>query len=580
MLFAAPIWLFGLIPWGIVAVVLLMSRRPRTDVPYLDLWTINAPQESIRRSFSTPPAGVILVLLAVLLVILAAASPSLRRPGIAAINVVVDTCVEMSSRSDVSPGAPTAPPRYVEAGDRLAALLEQAGAGSVPVDLIVIPGRSDRPGREPVALRTDAASLRSVLATAPPTAVATAATVDRVVSRLLADPQARVIVLSDRRPIVSVSTAATDTTETTARWAVLSPSRPVADNIGIRQFSVRRTPAGQAMVALERSFGNGPELPTMGRVALRISSGGQQAERSVDLPRGARQDLFVDLPAVGDVITAELVYTGPAGAGGEAVRYADAFPGDDRADLIAEANGPVIEPSVSVGELDRLIGLYSRARPAGDRSVHVRLTSTPAELGTSPGVILPAITGLSRTTRATRVVDHPVLGGADLASIDLPATVDRALPAGRWDVVLADAFGPLVAVRATESPAAVRQVRQAWCAIDPRGWGQQVAYVVFWSAMLDWLGEADGRDQFVSHPLNELTPAWIPFEPASGGDGRRYWPGIYQRDDGVRRAFGPTQAVATAEVGREIQTKPSSRCCGREAGCCPWHPGYCCWRGG
>jgi hypothetical protein len=45
MPFTAPIWLVLLIPWGMLAIWMLIGRHPRAVVPFLPLWdlTLAAP---------------------------------------------------------------------------------------------------------------------------------------------------------------------------------------------------------------------------------------------------------------------------------------------------------------------------------------------------------------------------------------------------------------------------------------------------------------------------------------------------------------------------------------------------------
>src|SRR3954447_19393391 len=78
MLFTSPIWLLGLLPWSVAAVLLFLGRRPKWNVPFLQLWQLQMPKEAARRKFAIPPAGVVLGLVAALLAIVASAGPGIR----------------------------------------------------------------------------------------------------------------------------------------------------------------------------------------------------------------------------------------------------------------------------------------------------------------------------------------------------------------------------------------------------------------------------------------------------------------------------------------------------------------------
>lgn len=532
MFFAAPIWLFGLIPWGAVAVVLLMSRRRRTDVPFLELWTLNAPQESIRRSFSTPPIGVILMLLGILLGLLAAAGPSIRAGGIARVTVVVDAGASMSRGSAVDRQTP----RYVEAAERLRVLLASTAVDGLSVDVVVVSG----PERSPAESRRVAAGdLTDTLKAQPPSALDVGADVRRVVRQRLADPAARVALLSDNLPALEP--------DQLQRVLQVSPEARAADNAAITHLAVRRTPQPQAMVRLSRTGGASPGTAPA-PLAVRLTSAGRTTSTPVALAVGQSLDVFVDLPAAGDLLTSELVRS-PNDAGANESTWTDGFGGDDRADVIAEAAWPVIEPNLSVIELQRLVDLYAKARPPGDRSVRLRLVASAAELGSSAGLVMPAAVGMSTPVRVQRIADHPAVSPTALANLSVPASAARTLPPGDWKVILQDDAGPLLAVLDRQDPMASNAVRQAWTAIDPRGWAQQASYVVFWSMLFDWLGAAEAGERFTSHPIQTLTDDWRPVELAPGARGARWWPGVYERADGARRAFGPVLSVVSQPTG-------------------------------
>ncbi len=510
MLFTAPIWLLALLPWGIAAVVLLMSRRPKTDVPFLELWQLNAPQESIRRSFSTPPVGVILALIAALTAIVAAAGPAWTRGGAHVVTVVVDTGASMSMRS--ADGRR----RYATAADQLTQALRNAGHGDVQLKIVTVPTWRD------AGLSTaSAGNVVDRVAALPPSAIETGSAVGQAAHQ----------VMRSGGPVFVLTDSPTDLPP----GVVHVPPPAPADNLAIRQFAVRRSPYPQAMVVIAR----GPAAGGPRSVAVRITGGGQSVTQVVELLPAESKSVFVSLSSVAAVVTAELLEATPGG-----VPLRDAFDADNRAYLVAETDWASAVLSVNIAELQRFVDAYRRSRPVGERSPSVRLVATPAEAGTSPAVILSALGGTLSATRVTTVADHPVVGGVNWAAFDLPAAVDRTLPPGAWQTLLSDAAGPLLAVRELSDPLNPAVTRQAWCAIDPRGWSANVGYVVFHASLLDWIG----GERIIAFPLHELTGDWSPIERSPGGEGATYWPGVYERADGARRAFGPASAIAAPTI--------------------------------
>src|SRR5581483_2839049 len=99
MTFAAPVWLLGLLPWGMLAVWLLWGRRTKTAVPFLDLWRGPVKGPRAKRSLQLPSAAVVLLILAILVSILAAAGPTLPsgHPAIPTPTIIIDRGMTMSA---------------------------------------------------------------------------------------------------------------------------------------------------------------------------------------------------------------------------------------------------------------------------------------------------------------------------------------------------------------------------------------------------------------------------------------------------------------------------------------------------
>src|SRR4051794_5532396 len=104
MTFLAPAWLFALVPWGAFTAWLLVGRRRRQWVPFLDLW--EAPEElrKPKKGFEPPPLALVCALAATLFALLAVARPHFTPPGRAVdrggVTVVVDRSGSMSAVSD------------------------------------------------------------------------------------------------------------------------------------------------------------------------------------------------------------------------------------------------------------------------------------------------------------------------------------------------------------------------------------------------------------------------------------------------------------------------------------------------
>src|ERR1700683_4765577 len=98
MIFGSPIWLTGLVAWGLLAAWMLWGRWPRAVVPYLPLWLGGNVVERPRRQFEMPPKAIVALLGAGALAILAASEPELLgRAGTGrTVTVVVDRGLTMS----------------------------------------------------------------------------------------------------------------------------------------------------------------------------------------------------------------------------------------------------------------------------------------------------------------------------------------------------------------------------------------------------------------------------------------------------------------------------------------------------
>ena len=84
MILTSPLWLTALVPWAIVTIYLLLGRRQRAEVPFVELWRGPVQPVSAARSMQRLPMWIALLLLAAGSAILAAANPIFvraTRPG-------------------------------------------------------------------------------------------------------------------------------------------------------------------------------------------------------------------------------------------------------------------------------------------------------------------------------------------------------------------------------------------------------------------------------------------------------------------------------------------------------------------
>src|SRR5438552_3326054 len=135
MAFLTPLWLLGLLPWAGVAAYLLWGRRPRQDVPFLELWRMPPDMPAVRRKPAVPPVAVALALAGWLPAFVAAGPPAGRGPGGGGrgpVTVIVDRGVTMSAR-----GADR--PRFREAADRVRAELAGRVGPGTAVEVFFVP---------------------------------------------------------------------------------------------------------------------------------------------------------------------------------------------------------------------------------------------------------------------------------------------------------------------------------------------------------------------------------------------------------------------------------------------------------
>ena len=75
-IFLAPLWLLGLLPWGVLTIWLLLGRRTKVGVPFLPLWEGSIVANRTRQAVRLPPLALAAMIAAMLLAILAASKPT------------------------------------------------------------------------------------------------------------------------------------------------------------------------------------------------------------------------------------------------------------------------------------------------------------------------------------------------------------------------------------------------------------------------------------------------------------------------------------------------------------------------
>lgn len=477
MAFLSPIWLLALLPWAAVTAWLLRGRRKKVNVPFLELWRADVRGPRPTRSWEKPPLALAAALLAILLALLAAARPAVRAPLRGpAITIIVDRGITMSARSDGEL-------RFDRAA-RMArqAIIDEIGPSAVNVRFV--------PALEQE--RADSSEWIEIVERTPATAVETEALLVGAVAEALRETSGLVVVLSDQA-------LGTDD----PRIVRIPPEGDVA-NVGIVRFAVRDRPARQAMVRVRNQS-------SIERAVLRILSDDQeQARVELDLPAaGGERDYFVDVPAVGRVVTAELEVN-------------DDFSADNVASLVRERWWPIVQPrSPLPAEVQRMIESYARTRPGTGDSRRVSVTTSFEAADNDPAAILSVGAARDRSNEPAQVTSHPVTSAVE----KWPTLAPHTAPEGPgWTPLVTRGGAALLAVRTDP-------VRQVWVGFHSPEWAASTDFVILWTNIFDWLGE--GAEQFTSHPIGALGPEWSTTPPAAEPG---LWPGIYRRADGALRA--------------------------------------------
>jgi len=482
MFLSSPIWLIGLAPWAAVVVWVLWGRRRRVDVPFVRLWRGPVEGPRPKRSVQAPPRAIALALLAALLAVLGASGPML--PGVRsregpALTLILDRGLSMSAHG-------TRDLRYRETAEAARAELARRFA-DVPVEVLSVPGESVR--------ATDLGGLIALANALSPTAIDTHQRVRGTVAERLATTSTPVIVISDA------------TLSIKNEWMIQIVPQTAVRDTGITVLAARPRPRPQVMVRVRN------DSPKKTCVVV-VTSASAPVEKQLDLPEpGGERDYFIDLPRLGEVISAEL-------------KVDDDVSADKRAWLVSEGSSSKIEPRCPLPPaLRRMIDVYQRARPPAEDSAQLAVVQDVSQAPAAAPAVIVAQPTTSLMASPERTVMHPITEHLRWGDLSGPVHVAGDPPAG-WMPVVSAGGRALVAV--TGQPP-----NQVWVGFDAPDWEATPDFVIFWTDAFDWAG--GGPPSFVNHALDRWTTEWKLSGPPDAEGG--LWPGLYRRSDGAMRAF-------------------------------------------
>jgi hypothetical protein len=478
LLSAHFLWLLA--PWAALTFWLLWGRRPRINVPFLELWRGPIEAPAARRGMQLPPVAVLFALLAILLGILAAARPFIFRKGASgtSLTLIVDRGLSMSAR-----GANDL--RFRETFERARKVIGSE-FGSSSVELISAP--------EGLHTRLNVSELSAAVQKLSPTAVDSRERLEADIEDARKRESGAIVVISDQ-PIPSGD-----------RVVQISPDRPIRD-AGIVMIAAREHPVPQVMVRIRNSS-------SMRQALLQIGSDQASNQRTIDLPESDQgRDYFVDLPKLGAVISARLIAD-------------DDLPFNNTAYLVRQGSSPRVEATGPLApEMTRMIDAYQTARPASEGSLRLPVLSNTAQVpADAPAVVLGQGQG-QLVSGPVQVVAHPITEHVAWDHLPSPLRVTGDPPAG-WTPLVTMRDKTLLAIRPTDP-------KQVWVGFNAPDWPRTADFVVFWTNVFNWAG--GGGEMYAAFPLNQWTPQWKPVDlpPAQAG----FMPGVYRRSDGALRAF-------------------------------------------
>lgn len=262
------------------------------------------------------------------------------------------------------------------------------------------------------------------------------------------------------------------------------PDRPLS-NVGISAVAVQRT---QVMVrVLNQSL--------LKRATLQLTADTGSTTVAVDLPpAGEWRNYFIDLPR-------------PFGSVSVSINERDDVPADNSVQLTRRQSWPVVEVrSTLPEEARRMIDVYTTHRLPSDNSPRIAVTSgDPSSLGDESGIVLAHNSSPVQSAAGAdaQVQAHPVTENVSWSALGSVSVA--SIPAG-WSPLVTVGGTPIVALRETAMHSAT--VRQVWIGFTSPDFTRTPSFVIFWTSLLDWVGQAgETFDPVQGTVFAQLTPS-------------------------------------------------------------------------
>jgi hypothetical protein len=432
MAFASPLWLLGLLPWAGLCIWLLLGRRRRVGVPFIQLWRGGVLPPRAKPFLTRPPLPVLLAIFSLLLLVLASAGPIVPSRGGAPMTIIVDRGITMSAHG-------THAQRFKETCDLLSRHLSDSLGD---IQMISVPKGQTQ--------TCDAKNWNAAVAAMTPTLEDSCLSLEAAIGRALAQGDANIVVVSDQ-PILADS-----------RVIKFEPEQ-AASNLTIAAVAARATPHPQIMVGLRDQAS-----PTEIRQAkVRVESAGHHVQQIAAVPRNGTATAFLDLPALGPVVQVDVIAP-------------DDLPADNHAWLARENPSVLIDDSPALpAALRQMIAVYRRHREVDAGAERVAVVTDAADLpADQPGVVI-ASDGSVAATAPLQVEADPLTPIVDW-SLATQGAAGGTPPADYHPIV---SKGDAVFVAVRQEPE-----RGVWVCLNAAAWAAQPAYVIFWTNVFDSFG--------------------------------------------------------------------------------------------
>jgi hypothetical protein len=201
-------------------------------------------------------------------------------------------------------------------------------------------------------------------------------------------------------------------------------------------------------------------------------------------PKYESQNYFADIPFLAKELTATINFN----------RHSESV------EAALHGAWPVIESRSSLSsELRQIIDVFTRHRPVGESSPHISVQRSSNPIATTEPTAFVADDSSAQQRGLSPVA--PVVADSPLTrSIDWPDVLSQSrfasTPPGDWQPLVTVSRIPVLAIR--ELP-----VRQVWVGFDSDQFPHRADFVVFWTAVFDWLGNA--ALNYNSSPPNDPT---------------------------------------------------------------------------